>query len=99
MTFEKKCFITPNDILAVRFKCVDCKATRTIPIDKLGNAAVHQLMIQACPHCHKDSNFPLGTAELQHFHEFNLILSRLSEILKGRNVEYGFEISVPEDAI
>lgn len=99
MTFEKKVFITPEDIFAVRFKCVECKATRTIPVDKLATANIHQFLTQSCPHCQKASSFPLNTSDLQYFHEFNVYLSRLKEMLKGRHVEYGFEIAVPQDAI
>lgn len=97
MTFEKKCFITPADILAARFKCVNCGAITTIPLNKLTSANLQSLIHRACQHCQTPSGFGLGTAETDHFLTFNVALSRMAEVLKGRNLEYGFEIDCPKD--
>jgi RNase P subunit RPR2 len=97
MTFEKKCFISPTDILAVRFRCTKCSATKSIPIEKLASANLQKVLSDNCPHCGTESNFPYGTTEFEKFIEFNTLLGRLREKLNGRNLEYGFEIACPND--
>jgi hypothetical protein len=92
MTIEKKCFIKPEDIVAVSFQCKVCKSTTTIPIQKLTNSNVQSLLMKNCPHCQAESSFSMGTTELEHFIRFNVTLTRLAELLQGRNIEYGFEI-------
>jgi hypothetical protein len=92
MTFEKKCFVRPEDILAVRFQCTGCKASTSIPIDKLLSGDIGLAITRVCPHCKTPSGFPYGTSEMEHFINFNLILGGLKEMMKGRGVEYGFEI-------
>ncbi len=92
MTFEKKCFIKPEDILAVRLVCGNCKASLTIPIEKLASANLQIVLTRNCPHCQTAYGFGIGTSQLEHVVTFNILLSRLGELLKGMNLEYGFEI-------
>jgi len=98
MTFEHKCFISPEDILAVRLGCASCKATRIIPIDKMSESALQVVLTQPCPYCNAKSKFPDGTNELSHFVHFNILLASLSRLLSGRSIVYGFEIECPKDA-
>jgi hypothetical protein len=98
MTFERKCFMSPRDILAVRLRCSTCKATRTIPIDKLRSANLHLVVTRNCPHCTTEFNFPNGTTELEKFVQFNDLLAGLDKLLVGRNFDYDFEVACPQDA-
>ena len=97
MTFEHKCFVSPEDILAVRIGCASCKAMRTIPVDKLSAAALEAILTQSCPHCNAPSKFPNGTSEMNHLIQFNILLNGLGGLLSGRNIKYGFEIECPDD--
>ena len=92
MTFEKKCFIKPEDILGIRFECGNCKSISTIPIDKVTPNELTNSITRACPYCQSASGFPYGTSELEHFIKFNSLLAQLKELMKGRNIQYGFEI-------
>ncbi len=92
MTFEKKCFIKPEDILSVRLRCVKCKAISTIPIDKISPGNLQQFLMRDCLYCQTPTGFGIDTSETAHFARFNLLLAGLKDLLKGRNLEYGFEI-------
>jgi hypothetical protein len=97
MTQEKKCFVSPEDISAVRLRCVKCKAASIVPIDKLagdGNIAVE--ITRTCPHCRTASGFAAGTREFEQFAEFNMLLGNLTAILEGRNIEFSLQVEWPE---
>ena len=93
MTLEKKCFIKPNDILSVRFQCPKCKASSTIPLNKLTPQSLQVLLMRNCQHCDAPPAFTIGTSEMDHFITFNTLLARLTELLRGRPFEYGLEIA------
>lgn len=97
MKYEKSCFISPTDITGVRLKCTECGASRTIPVEKLANANLHIVVTDKCPHCHTESNFPARTIELNDFVQFNALLSKLSKLVVGRNIEYRLEIACPPE--
>jgi hypothetical protein len=91
MTYEKLVFVKPEDIQAVVFRCKNCKAAVTIPIDRLGN--VEALTTKNCAHCNKETGFAFMTAESETFFKFNEALAGLRSALQGRNLEYSFQIS------
>jgi hypothetical protein len=96
MTFENKCFVAPEDILSVRFQCKICKSTSTIPLNKLTSQSLQPHLMKNCPHCDASPAFSIGTSEMEHFIKFNLVLAGLTELLRGRPFEYGFEIECPK---
>jgi hypothetical protein len=98
MTFENKCFIEPRDILAVRFRCSKCKATSTIPLDKVTSASLQVQLMRNCVHCDAPSAFTIGTTEMENFIKFNVMLAGMTESLRGRPFEYGFEVECQNDA-
>jgi hypothetical protein len=97
MIFEKKCFISPKDILAVRLRCAECKATQTIPLDKLTGQNIQTVIAQSCPHCNTPSKLSYDTVEFRKLIQFGGLLSELGNLLEGRNLEYGFEIECPDN--
>jgi hypothetical protein len=92
MTFEKKCYVRPEDIVAVRIRCANCKASTSIPIASLPNSNLQGVLTRECPYCQKASGIGFGTTEMEQLIRFNNLLARLADSLKGRNIEYGFEV-------
>jgi len=97
MTYEKKCFIEPEDILSVRFRCTNCGAMLTVPLNQISSAKLQVIVASPCSQCDKDSGFSYGTSEMESFIRFNMMLSRLAEVMKGRNLQYGFEVKCADD--
>lgn len=94
MTYEKLAFVKPEDIQAVVFRCKNCKAAVTIPIERLGN--IEALATKNCAHCNKETGFSFMTKESETLFKFNEALAGLRDALKGRNLEYSFQISCDE---
>jgi len=95
VTFEKKCFIAPEDIAAVRFTCTGCRTAVVVPIGKV-DANIGLLFIGKCRHCPTESNFVPAGAETETLIEFNRLLAGLATALKGRNIEYSLQVECPE---
>jgi hypothetical protein len=97
MTQEKKCFVSPDDISAVRFRCVKCQAASIVPIGKLqkGGRIVDE-MSRDCPYCHAASGFNAKTQVFAEFVDFNLLLGKLSGILKGTNIDFSLQVECTE---
>jgi hypothetical protein len=97
MTQERKCFVSPQDISAVRLQCSQCKAAVIIPVEKLqkGGGFVAELS-RDCPYCRNPSGLNLETRELAELTDFNILLGKLSEILKGRGVEFSLQVECAE---
>jgi len=96
MTFEKKCFVSPEDIISVEFKCADCGSATTVPFGKLKTENVKLLLMSPCRHCHKETGLAENTQEFAALLDFNLILGRLAQTLKGRGIKYSFQIECSE---
>lgn len=96
MTFEKKCFVEPEDILAVRFECSNCGSILTIPVKQISSTKIQKILDNPCSQCDKETGFPFGTSEMERFIRFNVTLSELSEAMKGRNLKFGFEVKCDE---
>jgi len=96
MTFDKKCFIKPEDIQAVVFRCQKCKAATSIPIDQLAKADIQSLATKQCAHCQIETGFSFSTSEIEIFLQFNEKLAKLRDALKGRKIEYSFQIECDE---
>jgi hypothetical protein len=95
VTFEKTCFIAPEDIVAVRFTCKECHTAVVMPIGKV-DANIGLLFIGKCRHCHAESNFFPAVSETETLIEFNRLLAGLATALKGRNIEYSLQVECPE---
>ena len=96
MTIEKKCYISPKDIVSVQFQCNKCLAAVTVPIGKLADVNVAFVITQSCPHCGNPSGLNHGTREMEMFANFNLLLGQLSETLEGRGIKYSFQTECNE---
>jgi hypothetical protein len=95
VTFEKKCFIAPSDIVAVRFTCKECHTAVVIPIEKV-NLDIGLLIVRKCSQCPAESDFRVGTTETETFIQFNQLLAKLADALEGRNIEYSLQVECPE---
>jgi hypothetical protein len=97
MTQEKKCFVRPLDISAVRIRCVNCGGASIIPITKLANRDKMAFVIgRQCQHCDVESGFRLHTAELEGVVSFAEQLGKLADFLRGRNIEMSLQVECLE---
>lgn len=96
MTFEKRCFISPEDILSVQFSCAGCGTATIVPLDKLANGDIGLALTNPCRHCRTKTEINQGTQELSDLMEFTLILGRLARALKGRGIKYQLQVECPE---
>jgi hypothetical protein len=96
MAYENKCFVQLEDILSVQFRCVNCKATSTIPIERLGNADIESTLTRVCPYCHTPSGLSSGMPALDDLIKFNSLFGKVSAALRGSKLEYSLEIDAPE---
>lgn len=96
MTFEKMCFVSPEDILSVQFECTNCGAATTIPVDKLENGDIGIVLTNNCRHCRTPTGLAINTKELAELIDFNLLLGKLSKTLKGRGIKLSFKVECPK---
>jgi hypothetical protein len=96
MTIEKSCFIHPEDIEAVQFKCTHCGGATTIPIKQLINGDLRIFLMQPCRHCRTESGFAINSSELEHLLTLTTILGGLPALFKGRNLQFSFQVKCPE---
>jgi hypothetical protein len=96
VTFEKTCFVSPQDILSVRIQCAKCGSANIVPLAKLGR--IGNALASNCIHCGEPSGIGMGTRELEELVVFSDILGRLAGSLKGRNVKYSFQIECPKES-
>jgi hypothetical protein len=95
VTFEKKCFIAPKDIVAVRFTCTNCQTAVIVPIGKVRDGDVGLYIARRCQ-CGTESSFDAGTTATENLIRFNKLLATLSSTLKGQNIEYSLQVDCPE---
>jgi hypothetical protein len=96
MTFEKTCFVSPEDIEAVQFKCAHCGSSISVPINKLQTGDLGIVATANCHYCRTAPGFVMGGSDLEHLLTFTTILSGLTQILKGKNLKLGFQVKCPE---
>ncbi len=58
MTFSKRYYAKPADVLSVRLSCTKCKASISLPVEERAHG------LEYCPHCRCDW-FPDGSIDLQ----------------------------------
>ena len=93
MTQEKKCFISPEDISAVRICCKKCKAASIVPAERLLQPGAISTQISGeCPYCHEPSGFRSGTKEFAQLVDFASLLGNLTGIMQGRNIQFSFQV-------
>jgi hypothetical protein len=97
MTVEKKVFVSPQDITAVKFACAKCHSAVILPIEKIPDGDIGILIARTCPHCRTVSGFNAGMKSLENLIAFNLLLAQLVESLQGGNLELSFEVDCPEE--
>jgi hypothetical protein len=97
MAYEKKSFIKLEEILSVQFKCVNCKATSTIPIERIANADIEATLTRVCPFCHTPSGLTAGMPALEDLIKFNNLFGRVSSALRGSKLEYSLEVQPDEE--
>src|ERR1035437_7376918 len=96
MTFEKKCFVSPADVIAVHYECGNCHAAVVIPIEKLKGDRWVTLAVADCQQCGKPSGLTMNTKEGKVFFQFNEALGELAEVLAARNLVFRLEIKCPQ---
>jgi len=98
MTVEKVCFVTPEDIISVRFQCgnKDCGASVIVPISRLINGDIGLLITGACQRCRTASGFNIGMKDLENFLAFNELLAKLKDTMQGKNLKFSLQIECPE---
>jgi hypothetical protein len=96
MTFEKKSFFEPSDILAVRFECDKCHASITVPIGK--GAATHAADIAggSCRFCRTVWNLPPNSTDHKNILGFVSSLEQISASMNGCNLKLKVEIKTDE---
>jgi hypothetical protein len=96
VTFEKKCFVTPEDIKAVQFTCMGCGTYVVVPVGKIIDTVdIGTHIVRTCQ-CGLESNFGIGTQETENLIHFNKLLASLPATLKGRNISFAFQIECSE---
>jgi len=96
MTFERRCLIVPEDIIALQYECRNCGAATVVPSDKgIGNAA--NTALSSCSYCHTESGFKIGTNEVKVFSEFHASLASLKLAMQGRNLKLRLQIICPDE--
>lgn len=93
MTTEKMCFVSPEDIAALRVQC-ECGAAGIIPIAKLGNLA--PTLQGQCAYCGAPSGLTSGTKALEEVVLFGAMLGKLAANLKGMKIRVSLQIQCPE---
>jgi hypothetical protein len=86
MTFEKRCTVEPDDIIAVNFECGKCGASVRVPLAKMNAEQVHRLALLPCRNCQQETGFSEGTNEAFALEHFVSTLAGLSTTMKGRNL-------------
>jgi hypothetical protein len=98
MTQERKCFISPQDVSAVRLRCSKCKGASIIPIERLTKNGIFTAKLSDnCPYCGTLSGFTLNTRELAEFADFHILLGKLAAILEGRNIEFSLQVECKDE--
>jgi len=92
MTFEKRCTVEPDDIIAVNLECAKCGASVRIPLARMNAEQVHRLALSSCRNCQQPSGFSDGTTEIFAFESFVGTLAGLSATMKGRNLRLKMEV-------
>lgn len=93
---EKKCFVSPEDIIAVQFKCANCGSATIVPIDKLVSGDLGFLLTNACRHCRAQTGFVHGSNDLARMIDFNSVLGGLTRLLDAKGIKYSFQVECPE---
>lgn len=97
MTQERKCFVSPTDVSAVRLRCKNCGAASVIPVEMLPNlSALENELEQKCPYCRAESGFSFETQELRTACAFIRALGSLRALLDGRNLEISLQVECSE---
>jgi hypothetical protein len=94
VTFEKSCFVSPQDIVSVKIQCIACGSANIVPVAKLDR--VGKAIASDCFHCGASTGVSGGTRELEELMVFSDILGRLAAHLKGRNITYSLQIECPD---
>jgi hypothetical protein len=96
MTFEKKCLIEMEDIKAVQYECGKCHSAVVIPIHNLNKEMAASISMAVCNHCQTPYGFAPATQETRTFVEFSEALSKIAEVMKGRNLRFRLDIKCAE---
>jgi ribosomal protein S27AE len=98
MTQEKKCYVYPEDISAIRFSCGKCGSASIIPIDRVVKGGSYLIDISRnCPHCGAPSGVNSEAREFAEMADFCLLLSGLAKTVGGRNLKLSFQIECKDE--
>lgn len=97
MTQEKKCYVYPEDVSAIRLNCKKCNSASIIPIDRLVKDGSYLIEISRnCPHCNAPSGINPQTQEFAEMKDFCFLLAKLAGTMNGRNLKLSFQIECAE---
>jgi hypothetical protein len=96
VTFEKRCTIEPDDLVALQFECRNCKSFIRIPIAKVNQESLAKLAVESCRQCGTSYGIAYDTQELTDFVAFVAALGKMAPAMKGRNLIVKMEINCPD---
>ena len=98
MTFEKKCFIEPGDVLTINLECNKCLASITIPASALLGNRLTEAIKEKCSQCGERWGLDAETSEINTFSKFHEYLGLMRKMLEGgRHFKYRLGIKCPSD--
>jgi hypothetical protein len=96
MTFEKKCTIDPQGIIAIELGCGNCGASTSVPIEHVNPASIARFAKMECGFCHTLNGFADDTAELDALRKFLEVAAVLPNAMRGRNMRLRMGIRLSE---
>jgi hypothetical protein len=96
MTFEKKCTIDPQDIIAIDLECRNCGASSFIPMERLNPSDVAKFAERDCTFCRTPNGFSPDTAELETLRIFLEMTVAMGKTMRGRNLKLKLGIRFSE---
>jgi len=97
MTQEKKCFVFPVDVSAVRLQCKNCGAASIIPVAKLADRdRTKKTLAAPCHYCNQPSGFNPDSMPCASVVGFCDTLGNLAGSLQGVNVELSLQVECAE---
>ena len=92
MTIEQKCVIEPEDIVAIRFECGNCRASVSVPIEAGLQNQAKQAASTSCAFCHTPWGFSPSSSEHMSLIRFATAMEEIARTMKGRNLQLRLEV-------
>ena len=92
MTAESKWLIDPEDILAVRFECGNCRAAVSVPIKAGISTQVNGIAAGSCRFCKTPWEITPNSAEHKALQQFAAGLEEIAATMEGRPLKVRLEV-------